>query len=726
MNASIVKCLSAVALGIATLWSATSDAAGLLTPKDGSLPALDIRTHHVNVVIEDGYAVTTVEQVFRNPHANDLEAIYSFPIPEKAAVGEFTYWIDGKPVHGEVLKKAAARQIYQEEKQAGREVALTEQDSYRTFDISVYPVRAQQEIKIRLAYIQPAHVDTGIGRYNYPLEEGGVDEQKLSFWTANEAISEEFRFNLLLRSAYPIDQLRLPKHPQAVIKQLSEKEWSVSMHAAGNPTANNASETDTTDTMLDAAAEMAANGTAQPGNAATTAHRLDQDIVLYWRHRPGLPGSVGLVTDKAPGQSTGTFMLTVTPGEDLRPISEGRDWVFVLDYSGSMQGKYQSLLEGVGKGLQKMKPNDRFRIVLFNDSARELTQGYLTVTPEQVQQTLAQLQAVAPSGGTNLYSGVELGMSALAADRSSAIILVTDGVANVGVTEKKQFLKLLEQKDVRLFTFVMGNSANRPLLEGMAKVSHGFALNVSNSDDIVGKLLEATSKVSHEALHDVQLKFVGDIRISELAPARIGSLYRGQQLVVFGHYTGSGNAEVQLSGKISGQSKTYQTRFAIPKDDDRYPELERLWAYASIEDLQDKMDYFGTDADTEQALTDIAIDNGLVTDYTSMIVMREDEFARRGIARHNAQRIEQEHAARQQRQQAPVRDHRVDQSQPMYSTPAPSHGSSGGGGNSGPWMMVLLLPLLFPRLLPTLLRCLPLRIQHTWRRRQLSLTCALK
>jgi Ca-activated chloride channel homolog len=47
-------------------------AAGLLVPKDGSIPALDIRDHLVDVVIEDGYAVTTAEQVFHNPHDRDL------------------------------------------------------------------------------------------------------------------------------------------------------------------------------------------------------------------------------------------------------------------------------------------------------------------------------------------------------------------------------------------------------------------------------------------------------------------------------------------------------------------------------------------------------------------------------------------------------------------------------------------------------------------------------
>ena len=103
--------LSLTALCICTTWSTASHAAGLMTPTGSDIPGLEVRQHHVNVVIEDGYAITTVEQVFANPHGTDLEAIYSFPVPEKAAVGEFTYWIDGLPVTGEVLEKQHAREI---------------------------------------------------------------------------------------------------------------------------------------------------------------------------------------------------------------------------------------------------------------------------------------------------------------------------------------------------------------------------------------------------------------------------------------------------------------------------------------------------------------------------------------------------------------------------------------------------------------------------------------
>ncbi len=669
-----------------------AQAAGLLTPSDGSLPPLTLKSQQVSVVVEDGYAVTTVEQVFHNPHDRDLEAIYSFPVPEHGAVGEFTLWIDGKPVTGEVLEKQEARRIYEEEKKAGRDAGLTEKDRYKTFDISVAPVRAGADTRTRLVYYQTAAIDTGIGRYVYPLEEGGVDELKLAFWTANPKVSGQFSFDLHLKSGYPVDAVRVPNHSQAQVTQVDPGEWKIhlgSQQAAGPSEAEGGK----------ALAAPAFN----PQQAADAVFNLDKDIVVYWRHQDGLPGSVDLVTYKPDAGKRGTFMLTVTPGDDLKPITEGSDWIFVLDVSGSMQGKYATLADGVQRALGKLRANDRFRIILFNDRSRELTHGYVAATPEAVRQYSAEVAAIQPSNGTNLYAGLELGLDSLEADRTSAIVLVTDGVANVGETAQRKFIELVKRKDTRLFTFIMGNSANRPLLEVLTRASGGFAVSISNSDDIVGQLLNAVGKVSHGALHGVEVK-IGGIKTADLTPKQIGSLYRGQQLVLIGHYWGDGPATVELKGRISGQPKTYGTRFDFPAKTQAHPELERLWAYATIRDLQEEMEDFGEKADLKRAAIDLALEYGLVTDHTSMIVLREEQFAAHNIQRGNQARVAVEQAARQQRAAAAPTARRVDAQQPMYSSPRASHG--GGGSGSGPvdgWTVLLLLALLLTarRLRPT-------------------------
>ncbi len=661
----------------------TVEAAGLLTPK-GQSGSLDIRDHRVKVVVEDGYVITEIDQVFVNTGSNNVEALYSFPVPSHAAVAEFTYWIDGNPVTGEVLKKQAARDLYEAEKNAGRETALAEKDEYKTFDISVYPVRANSDVRLRLVYVQSANADTGIGRYIYPLEHGGVDEDRSSFWDVRDVVTGNFSFDFELKSSYPIDAVRLPQQPNAVLTQLDAGHWTVGLHAIGSSPSEQEFDNQV--------AALEAGETPAPAIAATGVASLDKDIVVYWRHAPDLPGSVDLVTHKPDRSRRGTFMLTFTPGNDLPIIENGRDWVFVLDVSGSMQGKFATLADGVQQALGKLNPEDRFRIITFNNSARELTTNFVTASAANITHYTDLVGRLNAGGGTNLYAGLRAGIDSLDSDRTSGIALVTDGVANVGMTEKREFLKMLAENDVRLFTFIMGNSANRPLLEAMTDISNGFAMETSNSDDIAGQLIQATAKIRHAAMHDVELTIDG-LKVADLTPERIGSLYHGEQLQVLGHYWGSSEAKIVLSGTVAGTERIYSTVFSVPEQSDLNPELERIWAYATIENLQAKMDYFGADGDTEGAITDLATEYGLVTDYTSMIVVRDEVFAAQGIKRTNRARVATERTAQQVRSARAPQNRRVDQQQPMYSNKRPST----GGGAAGLPMILLLSALLMLR-----------------------------
>lgn len=679
---------------IPLLISGWGNAAGLLKPVNSGLADLEIREHHVDVLIEDGYVTTSVEQIFYNPSVSDLEAIYSFPIPESAAVGEFTYWIDGKPVIGEVVEKKQARKIYDDEKAAGRKAAIVEKDEYKSFDISVHPVRAQSDVKIRLVYVQAAHADTGIGRYLYPLEEGGIDDAKLSFWSRNAAVTEKFSFNLRFRSSYPIDALRLPNHPGALIQQVAVDEWTV---ALVNQTEAKQKEPKQTG-LIQGGSESVENEVGSNATAGVTQNvfSLSEDILVYWRHKEGLPATLDLVTYKPDTSGRGTFMLTLTPGGELGKITQGSDWVFVLDISGSMSGKYATLAEGVRQGLSKLRQDDRFKVVLFNNATVDLSGGFQPASAANVSTVLQQLESYKVGGGTNLHGGLVEGLRGLDDDRATGIILVTDGVANVGETGKKAFLKLLQNNDVRLFTFIMGNSANRPLLTEMTEVSQGFAISVSNADDIVGQIQLATSKLTHQAFRHVALSIDG-VKVKNMTPETIGSLYRGEQLSVFGHYWKPGQAEVVLTAKVGGLDKEYKTLVEFPDVSHLNPEIERLWAFASIEELQARLDYFGQDADVEQAISDIAVEYGLVTDYTSMIVLEEARFQQLNIARRNKQRVETEHVARAARQTKVVQNHRVDTNKPMFNSHRPVNSggsSSGGAGAVNPSWLVLIVALM--------------------------------
>ena len=700
--------LATVAVCSFLTFSSQATAAGLMRPVGDTGQGLEIRDHKVSVVIENGYAITTVDQVFANPSSNDLEATYHFPVPERGAVSEFTTWIDGQAVTGEVFKKDEARQIYQEEKNAGREVGLAEKNSHYNFEIRVSPVRANQDTRVRLVYMQPVKVDHGVGRYVYPLADGETDDLANSFWTADNTVNGLFAFDLKLRSSYPVAATRLPAHPQAVIQQLNSQEWQVSLvnqsvFSNSNPLPKGANDdyesivltttSNTSPATIVNSEESVSNNTSFPGNASVV--KLDKDIVFYWRLDENSPPAIDVITHKTADASKGTFMMAITPGDDLDVIQGGRDWVFVLDQSGSMQSKYDTLAKGISKALGQLTVDDRFRVFGFNDSAREITSGWQTVNESNVRRWSDKVRATSTGGGTNLYAGTEIGLKALDRDRTSAIVLITDGVANVGTVEKKMFLKLMKQYDVRLFTAIMGNGANRPLLEGMTKVSNGFAVNVSNQDDIVGKLMEFSSKATHKALHNIKLDISG-VQTSNITPQVMPSLYRGEQLIVMGHYSQGGVVDFKLSVEISGEKKQYTTSFELPAVAETNPEIERLWAYASIQDMQDMVDYLGDDREYKQSMTELAVNYGLVTDYTSMVVLREEQFAARGIERKNRDRRQVEQRAAEQRAVNTVANTRVDSHQPAFTGNRATYQSSrsSGGGSIG-WFMFLISLLAF-------------------------------
>ena len=178
-----IKVAAVVAVSVLSLMLNPCFGAGLLKPVNGPADTVFMKSHHVNVTINNGFARTEVDQVFGNNAEQDLEAVYSFPVPKQASLSELSLWLDGQEILGEVLEKQQAQKIYEEQKQKGRSTALAEKDDYKTFDVKVTPVRAGGETRVRLVYYQPLEIDANIGRYVYPLAEGGVDEDRIAFWS---------------------------------------------------------------------------------------------------------------------------------------------------------------------------------------------------------------------------------------------------------------------------------------------------------------------------------------------------------------------------------------------------------------------------------------------------------------------------------------------------------------------------------------------------------------
>jgi Ca-activated chloride channel family protein len=463
----------------------------------------------------------------------------------------------------------------------------------------------------------------------------------MRFWTTNAKVENSFSMNLELKSAYPVQDVRAPGFEAAArIDKLTEGHIKLDMQL--------------------------------------TDMSLNRDFIFYYRLQDDLPGRVEVIPFRDDPAQAGTFMMVITPGVDLKPLTNGADYCFVLDVSGSMKSKIHTLKKGVMKALEKLNPGDRFRFVSFSSSARELTGDWVPISDESRIKAQELLEILSANGSTNLYDGLSLALNRLDDDRATNIVLVTDAVTNTGVVNPQEFHKMLQKFDVRVFGFLLGNSANWPLMQTIAETSGGFYDAISNTDDIMGKIMMAGNKIQYEALLDASVKISG-VKAFNLTDETFRKVYRGEQLVFFGKYQNGGDARVTLKANLTGEDKTYSADFKFPELDTKNPELERLWALATIEKIESQ-ERIGQmpPPESENAIRDLGLSYQIVTDYTSMVVLSDSAFAERGIERHNQTRIAREQQARATKSKQPVKSHTVDAKKPAFKFKAPSLGGGGG------------------------------------------------
>jgi len=599
-----------VVIGTCLMSTGMSLLAGTLSPK-GDLAPLEIKDHNVDVVINNGFAKVEVSQRFFNQHDQTTEGIYSFPVPKSASMSEVSVNIGEKIINGEVVSKAQADKIYKEEKSKGNDVAKAEKNKYQDFKFFIANIPAKQEVKVDFTYYQPLKIDTNMGCFHYPMEKGGTDEVEENFWANNSKVNGKITINIKLKSAAPLSGIRAPS------LQPASKDLKLDLGYA--------------------------NLKYEIENGS-----LDKDFIFYYRLKDNLPGSVEVIPYKEKGKE-GTFMMVVSPGEDLKPLINGHDYLFILDKSGSMSGKIRTLNKAVSKSISKLNSKDRFRIYTFDDNCNELTSNWAQATQENIKKYSAKVNNIRSGGGTNMYNALKAPLKSLDADRVTSVILLTDAVTNQGIVSPKSFVSLLKQYDIRLFGFLMGNSSNWPLMEIICETSGGYYDTISNSDDITGKILQAKGKVAFECMHDAKLKIKG-VKTYDTTNMAFKKVYRGEQLVIFGRYAKGGKAKFEFTTRVSGEDKAYEFEFDFPEENLENPELERMWAMSQVE-MYNNLVSSGIVKEKEfkNVAKDIGLKYQIVTDETSMLVLSDQDFKRHGIKRNNQKRILKEERAQVQK-----------------------------------------------------------------------------
>ncbi len=421
---------------------------------DPSTDQLPLKSTSANVSISGVIADVAVTQVYKNTGKRPIEAIYVFPASTRAAVYGMKMTIGKRVIVAKINKREDARREYEQAKKAGQSASLLEQQRPNVFQMNVANIMPGDEIKVELKYTEllvPTDktyefvYPTVVGpRYsNQSVETAGASDA----WTQNpylgqgEAAPYAFDISVKLAAGMPIQKVACTSH-KANVQYDGKSNATISLD------------------------KSEANG----GN---------RDYVLKYR-LDGDKVETGLLLSR--GEKENFFLLMLQPPKHVNADQmPGREYIFIVDVSGSMHGFPLDISKKLMQNLLgNLRPTDTFNLLLFSGGSSVLANQSLPATPSNIAQAVQLIERQRGGGGTELLPALQ---RALALPKtkgySRTVVIATDGY--VGVETEAFDLIRKNLGEANMFTFGIGSSVNRHLLEGMARVGMGEPFVISKA-----------------------------------------------------------------------------------------------------------------------------------------------------------------------------------------------------------------------------------------------------
>ena len=213
------------------------------------------------------------------------------------------------------------------------------------------------------------------------------------------------------------------------------------------------------------------------------------------------------------------------------------------------------------------------------------------------------------------------------------MVFLTDGKPTIGEVNDDKLVKRIlnaNKSKSRIFTFGIGNEINTHLLDKLTEETNAWRTYVGDDEDIEVKVSNFYDKIQSPVLSDLKLDYGSGIEVYQTYPKDLPDLFKGSNLLVFGRYKGTGNIKVTLSGKINGKMKEFSVNQNLGSDDNKYNFIPPLWASRRIGHLLDLIRLNGENKELVDEVTALAREHGIITPYTSYLIMEDEEIRIRG------------------------------------------------------------------------------------------------
>jgi Ca-activated chloride channel homolog len=550
----------------------------------------------------DGYiASVDVTQQFQNPYSSKIEAIYVFPLPENAAVNEFVMTVGERKIRGIIREREQAEKIYNEARSQGHVASLLTEERPNIFTQKVANIEPGKQIDINIRYFNTLRYDDGayefvfpmvVGpRYNPPATTDGIgsvarggngvsgQNTEVQYLAPNERSGHDVSVSLNIKAGVNIENVRCVNH-SVDIKESSESERQI---------------------------------TLSPSDSIP-----NKDFVLRYKVA-GEQIKTAMMTHKDDHGQYFTMMLY--PPAELKQVQRSpMEMVFVLDCSGSMNGRpLDQARAAVTHALQKLTPRDTFQIIDFSNTASQLGPAPINATPENLRNGLAYLASLNGSGGTEMIEGLKAALDFPHDEgRYRVVSFMTDGY----IGNDHDILHAVAQKtgDSRIFSFGVGQSPNRYLMDRMALLGRGAVAYLSLNDDPVQIMEQFHESISHPAMTDLSINW-GSMNVTDVYPQIVPDLIVGRPVVLTGRFTGEPGI-VTVNGRTGMQPVSYSVALDARDANKEHKGIGAVWARLKIADLMAQVSRTPDQAEQiQQSVLRTALDYSLMSALTAFVAV---------------------------------------------------------------------------------------------------------
>lgn len=537
---------------------------------------LHLEDQDITVELNDHVAKTYIKQTFKNDTDRDLAGTYLFPLPEDATFSSFALHIDGKPIEGQILAAAEARQQYETIVRSMVDPGLLEYADYKTVRARIFPIPKHGTKTVELEYTQLIKADGGMFKYRFPLK------------SANSDAVNNTKIAMKLASKSGLRTIWSPTHV-------------ISTNRDGD--------------------NKAKIGLETQGEVA------EKDFLLFYTVSDK-ELAASLLTHKL-NDENGYFLMALNPPLKAKTVVN-KDIVLVADSSGSMRGEKMNQARAALKYfVESLNEGDRFSLVDFNTDAEAFAPHLLEATAENKKKALSFIEDLEARGGTNISEAIAVGSGILNekpdAARPAYLVLMTDGQPTVGVTDSAKLIGgVKSERDIRLFDFGVGYDVNTQLLNKLAEQHHGTSQYVDPDESLETVLSSFHDKIKSPVLSDVQIAYDG-IEVKDIYPRDVKDIFAGSQVLLLGRYKNGADASVKLTGKENGVSRAYSFPMAFATSEAGHSYLPRMWAMRRIGHLTEVAQANDDNKEVVDEIVELSKRYGIISAYTSFLATDPSE-----------------------------------------------------------------------------------------------------